>query len=253
MRCKRIESFEYGIFLLEKSDMLKIENLTKKFGDKVAVDNLSLEIKQGELCAFIGPNGSGKTTTLKCIVGIIEPENGKISIDGVDNKEQRIEFKKNIAYVPDNPDIYEFMSGKEYLKFVSDIFGVSEDERNLQIQKYAKVFEIEEVLSNVISSYSHGMKQKLVILSALIHSPKFILFDEPFVGLDPRASHALKTIMKEFCKKGGAIFFSTHVLEVAEKLCDTVAIIKEGQLIKRGKMSDVMGDKSLEQLFLETV
>lgn len=233
--------------------MLKVENLTKKFGEKVAVNDLSLEIEQGELCAFIGPNGSGKTTTLKCIAGIIEPEVGKISIDEVDNKEQRIEFKRIIAYVPDNPDIYEFMSGNEYLKFVSDVFGVSEEERKTLIQKYAKVFEIEDVLANVISSYSHGMKQKLVILSALVHSPKFILFDEPFVGLDPRAAHSLKTIMKEFCKNGGAIFFSTHVLEVAEKLCDTVAIIKDGRLIKRGKMSDVRGDKSLEQLFLETV
>lgn len=242
-----------NIFVVkERRIMLKIENLTKNFGEKVAVDNLSLEVKPGELCAFIGHNGAGKTTTLKCIAGILQPTAGEIIIDGVSINSDAMLCKRKLAYIPDNPDVYEFMTASEFLNFVGDIYSVPQNKRKEIIDKYAKLFEIDNVLGNTIASYSHGMKQKVVLLSALIHSPKLLILDEPFVGLDPKASHDLKLTMKDFCKDGGAIFFSTHVLDVAEKLCDTVAIIKNGKLVKHGSMAEIKGDKSLEQLFLET-
>ena len=231
--------------------MLKIEHLTKTYGDKKAVDDLSLEINAGEIYGFIGHNGAGKTTTLKSVVGILQFDRGEITVDGVSVKEKPIECKKKIAYIPDNPDLYEFMTGIQYLNFVADIFAVPANERLEKINKYAEMFEIKDDLAQSISSYSHGMKQKLAVISALIHEPKLIIMDEPFVGLDPKAAHLLKGIMREICDRGGAIFFSTHVLEVAEKLCDKVAIIKGGKLIKCGTMEDVKGDESLESVFLE--
>lgn len=231
--------------------MLKIENLTKTYGEKKAVDNLSIHIKSGEIYGFIGHNGAGKTTTIKACCGILNFESGEIYIDGVSIKENPLECKKKIAYIPDNPDLYEYMSGIQYLNFIADIFGVGADERKEKIKKYADMFELTDNLANPVSSYSHGMKQKLAIISALIHSPKLIIMDEPFVGLDPKASHLLKETMHEICKGGSAIFFSTHVLEVAEKLCDKVAIIKGGKLIKSGTMDEVKGDTSLENVFLE--
>jgi len=231
--------------------MLRIEHLTKTFGDKKAVDDLSVHISRGEIYGFIGHNGAGKTTTLKSVVGILKPDEGEIIIDGLSLKDNPIECKKRIAYIPDNPDIYNFMTGIQYLNFVSDIFGLSDSERKEKIGKYADIFELKTDLGESVNSYSHGMKQKLAIISALIHSPKLVIMDEPFVGLDPKASHILKEIMREICNGGGAIFFSTHVLEVAEKLCDNVAIIKEGKLIRSGTMEDVKGDASLESVFLE--
>lgn len=231
--------------------MLKISDLTKIYGDKKAVDNLSLQINPGEIYGFIGHNGAGKTTTLKSVVGILNFDEGEILVDGVSIKENPIECKKKIAYIPDNPDLYDFMTGRQYLDFVADIFGVSATERLELIHKYADIFEIRNDLAQPISSYSHGMKQKLALISALIHKPKLVIMDEPFVGLDPKASHLLKGIMREICDEGGAIFFSTHVLEVAEKLCDKVAIIKAGRLIKCGTMDEVKGDESLESVFLE--
>lgn len=231
--------------------MLKISDLTKIYGDKKAVDNLSLQINPGEIYGFIGHNGAGKTTTLKSVVGILNFDEGEILVDGVSIKENPIECKKKIAYIPDNPDLYDFMTGRQYLDFVADIFGVSATERLELIHKYADMFEIRNDLAQPISSYSHGMKQKLALISALIHKPKLVIMDEPFVGLDPKASHLLKGIMREICDEGGAIFFSTHVLEVAEKLCDKVAIIKAGRLIKCGTMDEVKGDESLESVFLE--
>ena len=231
--------------------MLKIENLTKKFGDKVAVDNLSLHIQKGEIYGFIGHNGAGKTTTLKSVVGILQIDGGNIFIDGISIKENPIECKKKLAYIPDNPDLYDFMTGIKYLNFIGDIFGVPSDERGRKIAKYADAFELTANLGRSIQSYSHGMKQKLALIAALIHSPKLIIMDEPFVGLDPKSSHTLKEIMREHCNNGGAIFFSTHVLEVAEKLCDKVAIIKEGKLIVSGTMDEVKGNESLEEVFLE--
>lgn len=231
--------------------MLKIENLTKTYGTKKAVDNLSLEINNGEIFGFIGHNGAGKTTTLKCVMGILAFENGKIEVNGIDTKNQPIEAKKQIAYLPDNPDLYEFMTGIGYLNFVADIFGVSADERLKKIEFYADAFEIKNALAQSISSYSHGMKQKLAIISSLIHDPKLLIMDEPFVGLDPKASHILKGYMRDICNNGGSIFFSTHVLDVAEKLCDKIAIIKSGKLIKCGTMEEVKGDDSLEEVFLE--
>ncbi|MBR3438561.1 MAG: ABC transporter ATP-binding protein [Clostridia bacterium] len=231
--------------------MLRIEHLTKTFGDKKAVDDLSVHISRGEIYGFIGHNGAGKTTTLKSVVGILKPDEGEIIIDGLSLKDNPIECKKRIAYIPDNPDIYNFMTGIQYLNFVSDIFGLSDSERKEKIGKYADIFELKSDLGESVNSYSHGMKQKLAIISALIHSPKLVIMDEPFVGLDPKASHILKEIMREICNGGGAIFFSTHVLEVAEKLCDNVAIIKEGKLIRSGTMEDVKGDASLESVFLE--
>lgn len=231
--------------------MLKIENLTKQYGEKKAVDNLSLEINAGEIYGFIGHNGAGKTTTLKSIVGILPFEQGEIFIDGVSIKEDPVACKKKIAYIPDNPDLYQFMTGVQYLNFIADIFEVPQDMRKEKVSKYAKLFEIESDLPQMISSYSHGMRQKLAVISALLHSPKLVLMDEPFVGLDPIASHQLKQIMRDICNDGGAIFFSTHVLEVAEKLCDKVAIIKDGKLIKAGTMKSITEDKNLESVFLE--
>ncbi len=231
--------------------MLKIENLTKQYGSKKAVDDLSLHIRPGEIYGFIGHNGAGKTTTLKCIVGILSFEAGEIHIDGNSIKTEPLKCKRELAYIPDNPDIYEFMSGIKYLNFVADIFEIPENERQEKIRKYGDMFELTKDLAQPVSSYSHGMKQKLAIISAWMHSPKLIIMDEPFVGLDPKASHLLKEMMHEHCKKGNAIFFSTHVLEVAEKLCDKVAIIKQGRLIKSGTMEDVKGDDSLEDVFLE--
>lgn len=231
--------------------MLKIENLTKRYGEKIAVNNLSLHIAPGEIYGFIGHNGAGKTSTLKCIVGIQDFDEGEIYIDSKSIKNQPIECKKLFAYIPDNPDIYDFMTGIQYLNFVADIFEVSQQERSELIKKYADMFEISDSLNDAINSYSHGMKQKIVIISALIHSPKLIIMDEPFVGLDPKASHILKGIMRQICDDGGAIFFSTHVLEVAEKLCDRVAIIKNGNLVVSGTIDEVKGDSSLEEVFLE--
>lgn len=231
--------------------MLKIEHLTKKYGDTKAVDDLSLHIAPGEIYGFIGHNGAGKTTTLKSVVGILNFDEGEILIDGTSIKDDPLKCKKEIAYIPDNPDLYEFMTGIKYLNFVADIFGVDSDKRQQKIRKYADLFEITNDLAQPISTYSHGMKQKLAIVSAWLHDPKLIIMDEPFVGLDPKAAHLLKGMMREVCDKGGAIFFSTHVLEVAEKLCDKIAIIKNGKLIRSGTMEEVKGDDSLEEVFLE--
>ena len=231
--------------------MLKIEHLTKVYGDKKAVDDLSLHIRPGEIYGFIGHNGAGKTTTIKSCCGILQYDSGEVFVDGVSMKENPIACKEKIAYIPDNPDLYEFMTGIQFLNFVADIFGVSAGEKQERIRKYADEFELTADLAQPVSAYSHGMKQKLAIISALIHEPKLIIMDEPFVGLDPKASHILKGIMRDICDKGGAIFFSTHVLEVAEKLCDKVAIIKGGKLIKSGTMEEVKGDTSLENVFLE--
>ena len=231
--------------------MLKIEHLTKTFGDRRAVDDLSLEIGKGEIYGFIGHNGAGKTTTLKSVCGIQSFDEGEILLDGVSVTDEPIRFKSQIAYIPDNPDLYEFMSGIKYLNFIADIFGVGESERRERIEKYAAIFELTDDLAQPISAYSHGMKQKLAIISAWLHNPRLIIMDEPFVGLDPKAAHSLKEMMREVCDSGGAIFFSTHVLEVAEKLCDKIAIIKNGKLIKEGTMEQVKGDESLEDVFLE--
>ena len=231
--------------------MLIIENLTKNYGEKKAVDNLSLHILPGEIYGFIGHNGAGKTTTLKACCGILQYDSGEIRIDGVSMKDEPLTCKRNIAYIPDNPDLYEFMTGIQYLNFISDIFGVGAEERTERIHRYADMFELTDDLAQPISAYSHGMKQKLAIISALVHKPKLVIMDEPFVGLDPKASHLLKGIMRELCEDGSAIFFSTHVLEVAEKLCDKVAIIKAGRLVKSGTMDEVKGDASLEDVFLE--
>ena len=231
--------------------MLKIDHLTKTYGEKKAVDDLSLHIQPGELYGFIGHNGAGKTTTLKSVVGILQFDSGEIAIDGVSVKADPITCKKNIAYIPDNPDLYDFMTGMQYLNFVCDIFGVAADVRQERIQALAEGFELTADLAQPISSYSHGMKQKLAIISAWVHEPKLIVMDEPFVGLDPKAAHLMKGMMREICDKGGAIFFSTHVLEVAERLCDKVAIIKGGRLVRSGTMEEVKGDTSLESVFLE--
>lgn len=231
--------------------MLKISGLTKIYGNKKAVDNLSLHIKSGEMYAFIGHNGAGKTTTIKSCIGLIGFEEGEILIDGLSIKENPIECKRKIAYIPDNPDLYEFMTGVKYLNFIADIYGIEKKVRDEKIKKYADMFSITGDLAQPISAYSHGMKQKIAIISALIHSPKLLLMDEPFVGLDPKASYLLKEEMKEICKNGGAIFFSTHVLDVAEKICDKIAIIKNGKLVVCGTMDEVKGDSSLESVFLE--
>ncbi len=231
--------------------MLKIEHLTKLYGEKKAVDDLSLHIEKGEIYGFIGHNGAGKTTTIKACCGILQFDSGEIWVDGVSIKDDPLSCKRRIAYIPDNPDLYDFMSGIKYLNFVADIFGVSQSDRQERIRRYADTFELTDDLAQPIGSYSHGMKQKLAIISALIHEPKLIIMDEPFVGLDPKASHLLKGMMREVCENGGAIFFSTHVLEVAEKLCDKVAIIKGGKLIRSGTMEEVKGDASLEEVFLE--
>lgn len=231
--------------------MLRIEHLTKTYGGKRAVDDLSLHILPGEIYGFIGHNGAGKTTTIKAACGILQYDSGEIYVDGISIKENPLECKLKLAYIPDNPDLYEFMTGIQFLNFVADIFGVSASDRQSRIRRYADAFELTADLAQPVSAYSHGMKQKLAIISALIHEPKLIIMDEPFVGLDPKASHLLKEIMREICDGGGAIFFSTHVLEVAEKLCDKVAIIKGGRLIKSGTMEEVKGDTSLETVFLE--
>ena len=231
--------------------MLRIENLTKKYGDKCAVDNLSLHIKPGEMYAFIGHNGAGKTTTIKACTGLLNFDNGEIFVNGNSIKANPIQCKRDFAYIPDNPDLYEFMSGIKYLNFVSDIYGISTEERNEKIKKYGDMFGLTDDLAQPVSAYSHGMKQKLAIISALIHSPKLLIMDEPFVGLDPKAAFLLKEEMRAMCENGCAIFFSTHVLDVAEKICDNIAIIKDGKLVVSGKMSDVKGDNSLESIFLE--
>ena len=231
--------------------MLKIEHLTKIYGDKKAVDDLSLHIRPGEIYGFICHNGAGKTTTIKACCGILQQEEGDIWIDGVSIREDPLGCKAKLAYIPDNPDLYEFMTGIQFLNFVADIFGVSAEDRRERIRKYADAFELTGDLPQPISAYSHGMKQKLAVISALIHQPRLVIMDEPFVGLDPKASHLLKGIMRDICDGGGAIFFSTHVLEVAEKLCDKVAIIKNGKLIKSGTMEEGKGDTSLEDVFLE--
>lgn len=231
--------------------MLKIEHLTKEYGEKKAVDDLSLEIESGEIYGFIGHNGAGKTTTLKSVVGILKFDAGEIYIDGESVQAAPLVCKKKIAYIPDNPDLYEFMSGIKYLNFIADVYGVGANQRQEKIRKYADLFEITADLAQPIAVYSHGMKQKLAIISAWLHDPKLIIMDEPFVGLDPKAAHILKGMMRELCDEGGAIFFSTHVLEVAEKLCDKVAIIKGGKLIRCGTMEEVKGDDSLEDVFLE--
>ena len=231
--------------------MVEIKGLCKSYDNKRVVDNLDLTINDGEIYGFIGHNGAGKTTTIKCLIGILSFEKGEILIDGLSIKDKPIECKRKIAYIPDNPDLYNYMSGIDYLNFIGDVFNVANEERVKRIDKYAGIFELTDSLANPISSYSHGMRQKLAIIAAWLHEPDLIVMDEPFVGLDPKASHDLKLMMREFCDRGGSIFFSTHVLEVAEKLCDKVAIIKQGQLIKSGTMEEVRGDSSLESVFLE--
>ena len=231
--------------------MLKIVGLTKKYGEKCAVDNLTLEIGKGEICAFIGHNGAGKTTTLKACVGILSFDEGHITIDGVSVSDDPIAAKRSIAYIPDNPDLYEFLSGIAYLNFVADIFGVEAGVREERIKLLSDKLGLTKDLGQRIGEYSHGMKQKLALIAAFLHEPKLIIMDEPFVGLDPKASFVLKEMMREHCEAGGSIFFSTHVLDVAEKLCDKVAIIKGGKLIREGSMDEVRGDDSLEEVFLE--
>ena len=231
--------------------MLKIERMTKTYGEKKAVDNLSLHIRKGEIYGFIGHNGAGKTTTIKACCGILQFDAGEIYVDGISIKENPLACKGKIAYIPDNPDLYDYMTGIQYLNFIADIFHVSAQERQARIKKFADMLELTSDLAQPVSAYSHGMKQKLAVISALLHEPRLMIMDEPFVGLDPKASHILKQIMRELCNNGGAIFFSTHVLEVAEKLCDKVAIIKGGKLIKSGTMEEVKGDESLEAVFLE--
>ena len=231
--------------------MLQIEHLTKKYGEKKAVDDLSLHICPGEIYGFIGHNGAGKTTTIKSCCGILQFEEGDIRINGISVKDDPIACKKKMAYIPDNPDLYEFMTGIQFLNFIADIFEVGEKERTERIRTYGDAFELTGDLGSPISAYSHGMKQKLAIISAWLHAPELIIMDEPFVGLDPKAAHLLKQMMRQGCERKGAIFFSTHVLEVAEKLCDKVAIIKGGKLIRLGTMEEVKGDASLEDVFLE--
>ena len=231
--------------------MLKIEHLTKAFGDKLAVDDLTLHIAPGEIYGFIGHNGAGKTTTLRSVAGIQQFDKGEILIAGHSVRTEPLECKRVLAYIPDNPDLYDFMSGIKYLNFIADVFGVGADERAERIRRWAGEFELTDDLAQPIAAYSHGMKQKLAIISAWLHEPKLILMDEPFVGLDPKAAHILKGMMREHCAGGGAIFFSTHVLEVAEKLCDKVAIIRRGKLVRSGTIEEVRGDDSLEEVFLE--
>ncbi len=231
--------------------MLVIKNLTKRYGKFTAVDNLSLNVNKGEVYGFIGHNGAGKSTTIKAVVGALDFEGGEIFVDGLSIKEKPIECKRQMAFVPDNPDIYEHLTGIQYLNFIADIYQVSTSDKNERIKKYAGLFELEANLGDLISSYSHGMKQKLVLISALVHNPKLLILDEPFVGLDPVASHKLKELMREICSNGGSIFFSSHVLEVVEKLCDRIGVIKGGKLVKEGKVDEILEDKSLEQLFLE--
>lgn len=234
--------------------MLEIKNLTKTYhGGKIAVSNLSLDVQPGDIYGFIGHNGAGKTTTIKCVVGIQEFDAGDILIDGISIKEDPIRCKSMMAYIPDNPDVYEYLTGIQYLNFMADIFGLSAAEREERIRKEAEDFEITEALGDLISSYSHGMKQKLVIIGALIHQPKLLILDEPFVGLDPKATLMLKNKIHQMCDEGAAIFFSTHVLDVAEKLCNKAAIIKKGQLIVSGHIDELTKGESLESVFMEVV
>lgn len=231
--------------------MLEIKNVTKKYGSKAVVDNLSLSIAAGDIYGFIGHNGAGKTTTIKCVTGIIPFDQGEIYIDDKSIVKDPLSCKQITAYIPDNPDLYEHLTGIQYLNFIADIFKINSDTRYKRINKYAKLFEIEQNLGDLLSTFSHGMKQKVAIISALVHQPKLLILDEPFVGLDPKSALALKNTMKELCQEGTAIFFSTHVLDVAEKLCTKVAIIKEGKLIAKGSMEDIKGDSSLENVFME--
>lgn len=232
--------------------MIEIKNLTKSYvKGKKAVDDISFDVLDGEIFAFIGHNGAGKTTTIKSIVGILDFDCGNILINGKSIKDDAINAKKEIAYVPDNPDLYENMKAIEYINFICDMYEISKEERCKNIQKYSKMFEIDDKLNDEISSFSHGMKQKIALIAALSHNPSVLIMDEPFVGLDPKAVFDMKEIMKKMCKEKKTIFFSTHILEVAEKLCDRVAIIKNGKIVKIGKMKDIMGDESLEQVFLE--
>lgn len=233
--------------------MLEIKNLTKKYNNKKAVDDLTLTINDGEIFGFIGHNGAGKTSTIKCCVGILTFDEGEILIDGLSIAKNPVECKRKIAYIPDNPDLYEQLTGRQYLNFIADIYEIDKEKRKEQIKKYSDVFELTNNLPDIISTYSHGMKQKLALISAFIREPKILILDEPFVGLDPKSSHEVKKIMKQMCDEGKCIFFSTHVLEVAEKICDKIAIIKDGKLIAFGKTDDVKGDKSLEDVFLELV
>ena len=234
--------------------VLKVENYSKIYsGTKKAADNISLDVESGDIYGFIGHNGAGKSTTIRAIVGVLDFTDGEIYIDGHSVKKEPLECKKITAYIPDNPDLYENLTGLQYLDFIADVFDIDSDARQARIKEYADKLEITDALSDPISSYSHGMKQKVAIISALIHEPKLLVMDEPFVGLDPKAAYMLKEIMHDMCKKGSAVFFSTHVLDVAEKLCNKVAIIKEGKIITQGTMEDLVGDKSLEEVFLEGV
>ena len=230
--------------------MLKIEHLTKKYGAKVAVDDLSLEIKPGEIYGFIGHNGAGKTTTIRCACGLLDFDEGEITINGRSIREDPLACKMDFAYIPDNPVLFDFLSGIDYLNFIGDVYKVEKSVREERIRRYSDTFEITSNLAQPISSYSHGMKQKLAIVAAMLHEPKLFVLDEPFVGLDPIAAFQFKSMMRELCDKGGAVFFSTHVLDVAEKLCDKIAIIKDGKLIASGTMEEVKGDASLEEVFL---
>ena len=231
--------------------MIEIKNVTKKYGDNVAVDNVSFKVNDGEIFAFIGHNGAGKTTLIKCITGIQEFDSGDIKINGKSIKTYAVECKKEMAFVPDNPELYEQMKAIDYIDFICDMYEVPENERRERIEKYAKLFEIDDKLNDILESYSHGMKQKIALICALVHNPKVLVMDEPFVGLDPKAVFDVKEIMRELTKEGTTIFFSTHILEVAEKLCSRVGIIKKGKLVSVGTMKDVKGDKSLESVFLE--
>lgn len=234
--------------------MLTIKHFTKSYkGGKKAVDDLSLVVERGDIYGFIGHNGAGKTTTLRAVVGVLDFEEGEIEINGISIKKDPVACKASIAYIPDNPDLYDHLTGIQYLNFIGDLFSVTKGDRELLIAKYSDAFQITANLGDLISSYSHGMKQKLALISALIHKPKLLVLDEPFVGLDPKAAHMLKTIMVELCKSGSAIFFSTHVLDVAEKLCNKIAIIKAGKLITHGRTEEVIGDSSLEEVFLELI
>ena len=234
--------------------MLRIEKLSKIYKNgKKAVDGLSIDVKPGDIFGFIGHNGAGKTTTIKCVTGILDFNEGEIFINGKSIKTRDMECKRAMAYIPDNPDLYENMTGIQYLNFIADIFGIPKREREEAVKKYADAFELTSSLGDILSAYSHGMKQKLALISAFLHSPRLMVLDEPFVGLDPKASHTLKGFMKELCDSGGAIFFSTHVLEVAEKLCNKIAIIKDGKLIACGRTDEVKGNSSLEELFLELI
>lgn len=235
--------------------MLEIKNLTKKFGDKVAVDNIDLSVKSGEIYGFLGPNGAGKTTTIKMIVGMLMPDGGSINVDGIDAINDDVEAKRQIAYVPDSPEIYDIMTGRQYLNFIADVFELSDEERNKQIDRYAEVFEMQDNLDVMIAGYSHGMKQKIVIMGALIHSPKLLILDEPMVGLDAKSSFRLKEIMRALADEGRTVFFSTHVMEVAENLCDRIGIINRGKIIAVGTLDEIKAAAkdtgSLEKIFLE--